>query len=170
MNESEVKEYLKNAVLQIKRKALDILEIEAPKIIKRNFAQGGRPEPWKPSNKLKKHPGSKTLIVTGNLSNVLTTKDGAESSVKITTNPLARAYARIQQDGGTINMPARTMRFRTKRYKDGASRTVFASSRHKKVVEKISKPYKINIPARPYMVIPPDELKRVIDLISRIKI
>ena len=170
MDEDSVKKYLDDSIQKIKSKALDILEIEAPKIIRKNFALGGRPVPWKPSNKLKKHPGSKTLIVTGNLSNVLATKNEAESSVTITTNPLSRAYARIQQEGGTINMPARTMKFRTKRYKNGTSKTVFASSRHKKFTEKISKPYRINIQARPYMVIPPDEINRIIKLISSIKL
>lgn len=167
MNESEVKKFLEDAVNNVRIKALNIWEIEGPKIIKKNFAQGGRPTPWKASKKKGKLKRTKTLIVTGNLSNVSAIKNVAESTVTLITNPLSRAYARIHQEGGTINHPARLIKFRKKKYKSGVSRTVFASSKHKKIIkETMSKSYMQKIEARPFLVIPEEELTRVTDLIK----
>lgn len=167
MNEAEVKKFLEGAFNKVKVKALNVLEIEGPKIIKRNFASGGRPVKWKPRKSVsKKQKGTKLMVVSGNLSNVSAVKNEADSSVTLITNQLARAYARIHQEGGIINQPARVLRFRIKKYKSGLKRTVFASSKHKKIIkETLSKSYQIKMPARPYLVIPPDELNRVIKLI-----
>jgi phage gpG-like protein len=163
MKPEEVRNFLTQQIAAIKRKALDIIAVEAQKSVKKNFEAGGRPK-WKPSKKLRKHPGAKTLIVTGNLSNVSAVVSEAESSVTLTTNPLSRAYARIQQEGGTINHPAREMKFR--RNKTG--RTVFASSNHKRITKTTtSKPYTITIPARPYMIIPKADLDAMIEKIKK---
>ncbi len=167
MNEDQAQKYILSLIEKAKNKALSILAVEAGKSIRRNFEQGGRPEAWKPSIKKGKLKGTKTLVVTGNLSNVGVTVDQSKSQVIITTNPLSRAYARIQQEGGVINMPERTMKFRKKHYKNGTSRTVFASSKHTRITAvKEFKPYKINIPARPYMIIPQTDLEAMTEKIK----
>ncbi len=155
MNEDQAQKYISGLIEKAKIKALNIIAVEAGKAIRKNFEQGGRPDSWKPSIKKGKLKGTKTLVVTGNLSNVGINIDKDKSQVIITTNPLSRAYARVQQEGGSIDMPARVQKFRKKNYKNGSSRTVFASSKHARITAvKTFKPYKINIPARPYMIIP----------------
>lgn len=163
MSPEEVKPYLERVVGEKLNRGLTVLEIEAQKSIKKNFEAGGRP-PWPPS---KKRSG-KTLIVSGNLSNVLTVRSEADRSVTLITNPLARAYARIHQEGGTIHRPARPLKFRQKKYKDGRVRTVFASSKHKKITKvTMTKAYTITIPPRPYMVIPMEDLNTMARLIEQ---
>lgn len=170
MNENEVKKFLEAAVAQVKRKALNIIAVAARKSIIKNFDQGGRPTPWKPSKKPKKYKGTKTLVRSGMLKNVAATTDYADSSVTLTTNPAARAYARIHQEGGTINMPARTLRFRKKKYKSGEVKTVFASKKNKRIkMVKQTKPYTITIRPRPYMVIPQEDIDAMINKISNLR-
>lgn len=165
MTPEEMQEYLIDKVARVKSKALQIIAVEAMKSIKKNFEVGGRPT-WPPSKKLRKQPGSKTLIVSGNLSNVSATINEADSSVTLTTNPLSKAYARIQQEGGTINHPAREMRFRQKRYKDKSVRTVFASQQKRITKTVMSKAYKTVIPARPYLTIPQSDLDAMLQKIK----
>lgn len=159
MTPEELKSYVDGILREKINRALGILEIEGQKSIKRNFELGGRP-PWPKSKK----KSGKTLIMSGNLSNVLVTRNDAERSVTFTSNPLARAYARIHQEGGTINMPARQLKFR----KNKTGRTVFASRKHKRIVkETTSKPHTVRIPARPYMVIPMEDIEKITQLIER---
>jgi phage gpG-like protein len=169
MNEKDVKKFLTDAVNKVRVKALNVLVIEGPKIIKKNFTEGGRPVKWKPRKTItKKQKGTNLMVVSGNLSNVMAVKNESDFSVTLITNPSARAYARIHQEGGTINHPAKPLKFRRKKYKSGITRTVFASSKHKKIIkETMSKAYVQKIEARPYMVIPQEELNRVIKLITK---
>lgn len=175
MNEKELKIYLEKKVADVKAKALAVLEVEAPKSIRKNFQQGGRPEKWKPvKKKPKKYRGTKTLVQRGNLMKVSAVKSVEDTSVTLMANPLTRAYARIQHEGGTINMPARKIKFRVKKYKDAGTvlrrskRTVFASSKIKRVkFERAVRPYVIKIPARPFMVIPDEDLMRIVRIINR---
>lgn len=163
MTEHEVKKFLEDAVAGLKRKALNIIAVEARRSIVKNFEQGGRPTPWKKSIKKKKYKGTKTLVISGMLKNVDSVANYEESSVTLTTNPAARAYARIHQEGGTINMPVRKLRFRDKRYKSGEVKTVFASKKHKKIkMIKEARAYTITIPPRPYMVIPQEDINEMI--------
>jgi phage gpG-like protein len=152
---------------QIKRKALIVIEAEALKSVRTNFEQGGRPK-WIPSRKSGKTKGTKTLVVSGNLSNIGSEIDIAGSKVTLMPNPLARVYARIQHEGGTISMKPRTMARRTK--KDG--RSVFASKnrelkRAKQIDVSFSKAYTIKIPARPYLIIPPEDYPRIVESVIR---
>ena len=144
----------------IKKKAVAVIEVEAVKSIKKNFEVGGRPA-WKPSIKRGKLKGTKTLVVSGALSDVSASADPSAGTVTITANPASRAYAKIQNEGGEINMPSRAVRRRTATKGKNKGKTVFASSRHKKATETRTKAYKIVIPARPFMVIPPEDIEGI---------
>ncbi len=167
MDVSEVNARIEKAIEEIKRTALIVIEAEALKSGRSNFEQGGRPK-WIPSKKSGKTKGTKTLVVSGNMSNIGSEVDFAGSKVTLMPNPLARVYARIQHEGGTISMKPRTMARRTK--KDG--RSVFASKnrelkRAKQIDVSFSKAYTIRIPARPYLVIPPEDYPRIVESVIR---
>lgn len=155
----EIENYLNQVFNQIKGKALKALAVEAEKSIKMNFESGGRPQAWQPRKRIsKKQRGRNLLVVSGNLSNVTADIDEANSRVVLKPNPLARAYARIHQEGGTINMPARELKYRKKR----SGQSVIAGRKHKKITKIVqTKPYQITIPARPYLVIPPQDFERI---------
>lgn len=166
-NVEEVKTFIDKAFIKLRTKALKIIEIEAVKSIKKNFEVGGRPSPWVKSKKSKKHRGTKTLVISGQLSNVTGIRDESEGSVTLSTNPLTRAYARIHQEGGTINFPARMLRFRKKTYKNKTSRIVFAGAKHKRIVKKtMGKAHTVIIKPRPYMVIPDEDVVKWVKLIE----
>ncbi|MCX6161990.1 MAG: phage virion morphogenesis protein [Ignavibacteriae bacterium] len=87
--------------------------------------------------------------------------------VVITPNPLARNYSAIHQTGGVINMPGRTVRTRKVTAGKNKGRSVFASARNKRgVKETAGKAYKIKIPARPYLVIPPEDFPRIMSVVE----
>ncbi|MBK9333860.1 MAG: phage virion morphogenesis protein [Ignavibacteria bacterium] len=163
----EIQNLLNKVIQEIKVKGLKAIEIEAVKSIRKNFEVGGRPK-WTPSMKKGKLIGTKTLQVTGALSQISAVRDDANSTVTLSTSPLARAYARIHQEGGTITMPARTSARRTKN--DG--RSVFASKnrdtgKRKKVDVSFSTGYTIKIPARPYLVIPPEDHSKILEQVKK---
>lgn len=166
----EVKRLIDNAIGVIKTNALKALEIEAVRSIQKNFEAGGRPK-WISSKKKGKLKGTKTLRVSGALSEVSAVRDDNAGTVTLITSPDARAYARIHQEGGTINHPGGSRARRKKR--DGKS--VFAkknrdTGRANKVDVSFSKPYKIIIPPRPYLVIPKEDHQGIINaVVSRIK-
>ncbi len=170
MKPDDVQNFLSQQISEFKRKALLVLKEEAVRSVRRNFEAGGRPQ-WIRSKKKGKLKGTKTLIVSGTLMNVSTQSNEAELSVTVSTDPRASAYAKIQNEGGTINMPARQMKLRKKKYKNGSTRTVFASTKHKKItMETTSKPTTIKIPARPFLVIPQEDIDRMRQKISQIKV
>ena len=167
MNSEEVNARIVKAIEEVKRTALTVIRAEALKSIRTNFESGGRPK-WIPSKKKGKAKGTKTLVISGNLSNVGSEIDFPGSKVILMPNPLARVYARIHQEGGTINMKPRTMARRTK--KDG--RSVFASKnrdtgKRNKVDVSFSRAYTIKIPARPYLVIPPEDYPGILQAVKR---
>lgn len=150
---------------KIKQRARATLETELQESIQKNFDVGGRPA-WKPSQKKGRAKGTKTLVISGNLrrTQVESRDTGDGLLVTLTPGPLASAYSRIHQEGGTINMPARAIRFREKKYKTGRKRTVFASKQHKRITkETMTKAYTITMPARPYLVIPPEDYSSIIN-------
>lgn len=163
----QITRQIQAVIQQVKTTALNVLEIEGLRSVKKNFKSGGRPK-WIPSKKKGKLKGTKTLVVTGSLREVSAVKDEAASSVTLITSPDSRAYARIQHEGGTINMPPRTMARRTK--KDG--RSVFASKnrelkRAKQIDVSFSKAHTIEIPPRPFLVIPPEDFPGIVEAIKR---
>lgn len=164
---NEVENNLRRVIQEVKSTALKVIEIEALRSIQKNFESGGRPK-WIPSKKKGKLKGTKTLVVTGALREVSAVKDEAASSVTLITSPDSRAYARIQHEGGTINIPPRTMARRTK--KDG--RSVFAKKnrelkRAKQIDVSFGKAHTIRIPARPFLVIPPEDYPGLLEAVKR---
>ncbi len=163
---SDVKKKIDSLLGQIKTSALKVVQVEAVRSIQKNFEVGGRPR-WIPSKKKGRLKGTNTLRVTGTLSQVSAVRNDSDGTVTFTTNPGARAYARIHQEGGVINRKAGTQARRTKR--DG--RSVFASKNRdtgkaKKVDISFYKPYQIRIPARPYMVIPDEDLPQIMNQVA----
>ena len=165
MNAQELENKLNALFKQITSKVANTLETEAVKSVKKNFEVGGRPVKWNPSVKSKKNAGTKTLVISGAMSEITSELGSTNSGIEITLRPgtNARAYSRIQHEGGTINRKPRLLRFKS--HKSG--RTVFAKNSHKRITKQtMSKPYSITIPPRPYLLIPPEDFPGII---SRIK-
>lgn len=165
MNANELGQKVQNIIKQIRSKAAYVLETEAVKSVKQNFIQGGRPIKWEPSVKSKKNAGTKTLIISHAMSKITAETGNTNSGVVITLRPgvLAKAYSRIQQEGGTIQRKARSIRFRTNK----TGRIIFAKNSHKRITkETMSKPYSITIEPRPYLIIPPEDIPGIL---SRVK-
>lgn len=160
---SEINRRINALFSGIKAQALAVIKTEAVKSVLKNFEMGGRPK-WEPSVKKGKLKGTKTLVVTGKLSNV--SAEIAGDMVILKTAPEARAYAKIHQEGGTIEMPSREVRHRKVTAGRNKGKTVFASSRSKKAKPSMTKPYKINIPARPYLVIPPEDIPKILKAVE----
>lgn len=158
-------------VKRIKGVAIRIAAIEGEKSVRRNFDEGGRPK-WVPRKRIsKKQRGTNILVISGKMKNVTKRVEENQSRAVLRTNPQASEYAKIQHEGGKIYMQGRTYKFRVK-YKKGNKRTVFASSRHKRI-SKTTKggPYVIRIPARPYMNIPESDFPGILSIIkSAVKI
>jgi phage gpG-like protein len=156
-------DHVRKVVKEFQKNALAVIEVEAVKSVRKNFESGGRPK-WIPSGKKGKTKGTRTLVVTGKLSEVTAKTDLSSNTVTLVTSPEARAYAKIQNEGGTINMPARTIRHRVNK----KGETVFARKTHKRnVKETQTKAYKIVIPARPYLVIPEEDRQRILNEIKK---
>lgn len=145
MSISEIEKNLNNYIQQKAKSVLQVLEIEGRKSISMNFEQGGRPDKWKPSQKLLKRPSAKTLIAKGNLRSISSQIDVNNSSVKFGLNPLARVYGQIHNEGGTINHPGR-------RKKSGGR----------------GNPYQIQMPQRRFMVIPESDFPRIINSVRKL--
>ena len=166
---NKILENIKKSVQTVKAGALKVLAVEAERSIRKNFDAGGRPK-WQARKRIsKRQKGTNILVISGAMKNVLASVDGDRVTVRV--SPTARDYAEIQNSGGTINMPARAIKFREKK-NAGGTRTVFASSRHKKITKQVTtKPYAIKIPARPFMVIPAEDYTRILNAIkSQIKL
>lgn len=150
---------LRQEIKVIKIKAVKILAIESEKSIRMNFDAGGRPTPWTPRKTVsKRQRGRKLLVISGALKNVSARPDTVNLKVELTTDPRASAYAATHQFGAKIQKPAGTMRF-----KPGGG---FASKKHKRTITKETKAATIEIPARPFMIIPPQDYPRIIRMIQ----
>ena len=171
MSWDQIKNNFDKSLPSIQKSILNVLATEGEKSIHKNFEVGGRPTPWKKSKKPKRlRTGSeKTLVVWGNLSNILVQPNPDASGVKFLTNPLARAYARIHQEGGTINHPGGRRKLKKVKPGDKTKRTVFAKAGAKRFVKEVDiKPYKITIPPRPYLVIPPEDYPGILKAVQQI--
>jgi len=166
---AELDTILKNAnsiVAEIKRKALKTLAIEADISVQKNFDAHGRP-PWTPRKRIsKKQRKTNILVISGHMRLISATVDEAGGRVILRANPLARAYSAIQHFGGTINMPARNLKFRKVTAGRNKGRTVFAGGRHSRISKEVtSKPYTITIPPRPWMTVPASDYGRILSSI-----
>ncbi|MFJ5441746.1 phage virion morphogenesis protein [Pectobacterium sp. CHL-2024] len=118
--------------------------------VEENFAQQGRPEwaGWKSNAYWAKRRGGKILQKSGRLAASINEYSDNDSAT-VGTNVV---YARIHQEGGTINIPARSQRAYYKQNKDGSVGNRFV----KKSKSNFSQwntmgEYKITIPARPFL-------------------
>lgn len=152
--------------------------------IDRNFDSGGRwngssltffsggNQKWKPlasSTKAKYKKLGYELVTTLNRSNGLRSTIGTQvignNAIMITANS---PYSRIHQLGGDINHPGGTPYINLA---SGLAR--FISNKKANQLEnkghkvKRTKAHRIRIPARPFITITPDELKNLVDYISR---
>lgn len=160
-------EYLKGLPEKIIIAGTAALEVEITKSIHKNFEEGGRPVKWQASKKSKRTRGTKTLVVTGNLSMIIVSADPKTGKIIAEPNPLAAGYARIHNEGGQIKMPARQYKFRVKTYKDDTERSVFAGKKHKRI-SKITtgKAYVINIPKREFLIVPDGDFPGILDAVA----
>lgn len=163
MTPEEISNKINMILERVKVQAVKVLCIEGEKSIKMNFEAGGRPEKWAARKReSKKQKGRKLLVITGRLSNVRGKE--LKDSAQFITDARARDYARLQNEGGVINMPARIYKFRDKRNKSGKTVSVFAGESHKRIrKETRGKPYRITIPKREFMVIPQSDFQRILN-------
>lgn len=146
----------------IVNQALDILEIEGKRSVRKNFEEEGRPDKWV---KKKRDDGRRILRgKTNRLFNTINSqKDKAGKSVKLSSN---LPYSKIHQTGGAIKRKPGTVKLRKTR--SGQYR--FAKSSNTRAKEVSSKGGVIVIPARPYMVIPLQDKTRILNKLTKIKL
>lgn len=162
---SQIEKLLKDKIVEIKQNTLKACAIEWRRTITKNFESKGRPI-WAARKRIsKRQRGTNILVISGAMKNVSTVPDFESSSVILKVDPRARAYAKIHNEGGVINMPARNLKFR----KNKKGRTVFASSSHKKIIkETTGKAYRITIPKREYTNVPQDDFPRWVSTIKQL--
>jgi phage gpG-like protein len=164
MNATELKKVLDEVVPKIRAGVVKVAAVEWRKTVHKNFTSKGRPA-WPVRKKIsKKQRGTNILVISGALKNVSTVPDIAAGKVTLHADPRAKAYAKIHNEGGRIDMPPRELKFRKSK-----GRTVFASSQHKKVTKKTtSKAYTINIPKREFTNIPAEDFPRWVETMKRV--
>lgn len=170
MDLAEAENKINNLAATLTEPILSVLAIEWRRSIIKNFDSGGRDPKWNTSSRYMRKKlahGGKVLIISGNLRNYSYTVNPSESCVILTSNPAARDYAQIQNEGGIIHIPAHTVRHRKVTSGKNAGRTVFASSKHKKFTETQTKAYDIVIPSRVQYNIPPEDFPRIISAIKQ---
>lgn len=174
MNFAEVKAAIDKAIPEITRGVVKACAIEWRKTVHKNFESKGRPS-WPSRKKIsKRQRGTNILVISGALKNVSTVPDLTLNKVTLSADPRAKAYAQIQNEGGTIDMPAREIRFRNKRTggkgEDGKSttRSVFASSKQKASKTVMGKAYSIRIPARQFTNVPQEDFPRWVSTMKKI--
>ncbi len=137
--------------IQNLKPAMEIIGTFVRNSIQKNFELGGRPTPWKPSQRALK-TGDKTLIKGKFLMNSFTI-DAKQDSVEVGTN---KKYAAIHQFGGPINHPARQRTMFFKKFKSGERKGLTRFSKESKAgygMKVPGKAYTINMPARPFMMV-----------------
>ncbi|WP_038906873.1 phage virion morphogenesis protein [Dickeya oryzae] len=117
--------------------------------VEENFASQGRPAwaGWSPRY-AKKREGGKILQKSGRLATSINEYSDNDSAT-VGTNVV---YARIHQEGGTINIPARSQQAYYRQHKDGSvgNRFVKKSKSNFSQWNTIGE-YKIKITARPFL-------------------
>ena len=163
INNEGIKQKINEIVNQVKEQAIKILEIEGEKSIVMNFEAGGRPMKWTPRKyETKKQKGRKLLVIRGFLKNVRARK--IQNGVQLVTDVRARDYAQIHNEGGVINMPARSYSFRRVKTSKGNYASRFAGSRHKRITKTTTgKAYQIVMPKREFMIIPEMDYSRILE-------
>lgn len=130
--------------------------------VEENFASEGRPAwaRWKSNAYWAKRRGGKILQKSGRLAGSITQlSDNDEATVG--TNV---AYARIHQEGGTINIPARSQKSYYRQSKDGSVGNRFVRKSKSNFTQWHSMgSYKISMPARPFLHLTEDDVSRMED-------
>lgn len=138
--------------------------------VEENFAQEGRPAwlGWSPDY-ARRRAGGRILQDSGRLASSIGQYSDNDSAV-VGTNV---KYARIHQEGGEINIPARSQQAYYRQRKDGSVGNRFVRKSHSNFSQYHTLPaYKIKIPARPFLQLDGgDELRitrTVEDYLSRL--
>lgn len=147
-NISQIQSRLNSVINRIRLTALKTLEIEGKKSIQLNFIGQGRPK-WKP-----KAINDGRAILTGKTARL-------QSQVNVvrndTTNTItigsALPYSKIQQEGGKITITPKMRKFFWAKFKETKNPQWKGLALTKKTT--------INIPARPYLVIPNNDFDRI---------
>lgn len=125
--------------------------------VEENFAQGGRPEKWKPSKRVLKY-GGQTLIDKAQLINSIHEfSDNDQAGVG--TN---KVYAGVQNFGGDITIPAheRVIHFKAKKQgeitwsKPGTGDLFSTRKKASYTIKRMIGSYIIHIPKREFMILP----------------
>ncbi|WP_406833574.1 phage virion morphogenesis protein [Morganella morganii] len=117
--------------------------------VEENFAQEGRPKwmGWSPST-ARRRRGGRILQLSGRLAGSIGSYSDNDSAV-VGTNV---KYARIHQEGGEIDIPARSQRAYYRMGKDGTVGNRFVRKSRSNYSEWHTLPaYKIKMPARPFL-------------------
>ncbi|CDL80195.1 phage virion morphogenesis protein [Xenorhabdus cabanillasii] len=133
--------------------------------VEENFKQQGRPAwlGWRPAT-AKKRAGGKILQHTGRLaSSIQQFSDNDEALVGTNVK-----YARIHQEGGTINMPARRQNAYYRMRKDGTVGHRFVQKSKSNYSERNTIPaYKIQMPARPFLTLTDSDTEQIQHILER---
>ena len=138
----------------IRQKAADIVEEKAIQYYRRSFqTKSWDGESWAPAKKTPKR--GHLMYRTGALMGSIGRHINTPTRVVIRGGNQKAPYARIHNEGGTINNPGSTRQNTWKVYKRGkfAGRTLFAKNTVNATFSQknIIKPYTINIPKRKFM-------------------
>jgi len=157
MNSNEIVNKLNKYIAEKKSATKKVLLIEGEKSIQMNFDAGGRPTAWQQRKRIsKRQRGTNILVISGALKNVRGLE--TEFGIKLTTDPRASKYARIQNEGGIINRSAGKVRI----YKGRFARK--GAKRYKEVPAKAGV---IKIPARRVMIIPQSDYSRILNAVAK---
>lgn len=132
--------------------------------VEENFKSEGRPAwmGWSPAY-AKKRVGGKKLQKSGRLASSITQQNDNDSAT-VGTNV---AYARIHQEGGTINIPSRSQRAYYRQRKDGSVGHRFSKKSRANFSQWHTLPaYKIDMPARPFLHLTEQDISGMEDSIE----
>lgn len=162
---SGLENYLNDAVKHDAETAVRVGTLEADKAVKENFEKQGAGTPGGAWQKKKKPDGRNTL--TGKSGALMNSAGAVEDMPNLSINLVSNTpYDEIHNTGGTIHMPARTMKFKEKEItlKNGTTKKVsrFAKNSRKRGVEsKDIEAYDITIPKREFLVLNTEQIERM---------
>lgn len=128
--------------------------------VEENFAQQGRPAwmGWKSNAYWAKRRGGKILQKSGRLAASIT-QYSTNDEATVGTNV---KYARIHQEGGEINIAARSQKAYYRQNKDGSLNHRFAKKSQANFEQwNTIGAYKIKMPARPFLHLTEDDVERM---------
>lgn len=133
--------------------------------VEENFLRQGRPEwqGWSPQY-ARQRAGGKILQKSGRLAKSIVQQSDNHSAT-VGTNV---RYARIHQEGGTINIAARSQRSYHRQRRDGSVDNRFArKSRANFAQWNTIGAYKITMPARPFLQLSEEDVERMEETAQR---